>query len=153
MVIRDLDQQEVSYDNFIKKLIDLNKEGYSFHVGSDSQEFFKKTSFVTTVCFHHRHKGAGAFYVKERVLSSKHPTLKSRIMSEAYRSLDAAFYIQKYIDSKISVHLDIGDNPKRNKTSKFKKELVTLISSQGYDVLIKPYSWASSSVADWFTKT
>jgi len=153
MVIRDLDQNEISYENFIKKIVELNKEGYSFHIGSDSQEFYKKISFVTTVCFHHSKKGAGAFYIKERVSRVSMPTLKSRIMSEAYRSLEAAFEVEKYIDSKISVHLDIGADPKKNKTHTFKKELVNLVTSQGYDALIKPNSWASSSVADWFTKT
>jgi len=153
IVIRDLDQKEISYKRFIDKIISLNNEGYSFHIGSDSQEFFSNISFVTTVCFHHKTKGAGAFYVKEKVCRVKMPTLRSRIMSEAYRSLDAAFEVQDYIDSKISVHLDIGSDPIKNKTSRFKNELITLISSQGYNVLIKPYSWASSSVADWFTKT
>jgi predicted RNase H-related nuclease YkuK (DUF458 family) len=47
--------------------------------------------------------------------------------------------------------LDVSDNAK-NKSSVCKTELMYLMKSQGYDVKIKPDSWASSSVADRLSK-
>jgi predicted RNase H-related nuclease YkuK (DUF458 family) len=153
LLIRDMDKNIISYKDFVITIGKYNKQNYSFHVGSDSHQFFDKTSMVTSICFHHSLKGAGAFYIKEKVPRDRYPTLKSRITAEAFKSLEVAFLIQKMVSSKISVHLDIGSDIKKNKTSAFKKELTNLVIGQGFAVRIKPYSWASSSVADWFTKT
>jgi len=153
LLIRDIDKNIVSYDEFVKKLIKYNNLGYTFHVGSDSQQFYNTTSMVTSICFHHQTKGAGAFYIKEKVPREIFPTLKARMTAEAFKSIEIAFAVQNIVSSKIHVHLDIGSDPKRNKTSAFKNELTSLVLGQGFYVRIKPYSWASSSVADWFTKT
>ena len=152
-IIRDLEQVVVPYDDFIIQIEKYNKEEYSFHVGSDSQQFYDKISIVTSICYHHKMKGAGAFYIKDKIKKDRLPTLRSRMMAEAYRSLEVAFIVQKLVSSKISVHLDIGSDPLLNKSSAYKNELTNLVIGQGFPVYIKPYSWASSSVADWFTKT
>ena len=51
------------------------------------------------------------------------------------------------------MHLDVGEDLRKNKTAKFNKELKILVESQGFGCEIKPNSWASSSIADRYTKS
>ena len=75
--------------------------------------------------------------------------------AEAYNSLEMAWWIKEKLPEEgyPEVHLDIGSDPIRCATFKFKKELTSIVKSQGFCCKVKPESWASSGVADWFTKT
>lgn len=151
--IRNFDQEEISFESLVDKIKSLGDSGYNFYIGADSQIIKNKISVVTCICAHNRTKGGQIFYVKERVPIERLKTLRARMMYEAYKSLEVALEVEEFISSKITIHLDIGYDPKRSPTHKLKDELQFLIRSQGYDCEIKPYSWASSSVADRFTKT
>ena len=152
---KDLDKIPVKEKEVISTIIEKYNHGYTIAVGCDSQMFYDKVSFVTTICAHHRSKGANGFYVKVKMPRKNYPTLKSRISAEAFSSLEMAYWIKEMLPdgAALEVHLDIGSDPKRCATFKFKKELTTLVKSQGFSCKIKPESWASSGVADWFTKT
>ena len=152
---RDLDQIPVKEKEVIESVIEKYNDGYTIAVGCDSQMFCDNVSFVTTVCAHHRSKGANGFYVKIKIPRKNFPTLKARISAEAFSSLEMAYWVKEILPkgAELEVHLDIGNDPKRCATFKFKKELTTLIKSQGFLCKIKPESWASSGVADWFTKS
>ena len=152
---KDLDQIPVKQKEVIDSIVGKYKEGYTIAVGCDSQMFCDRVSFVTTVCAHHRSKGANGFYVKVKMPRKNYPTLKSRISAETFSSLEMAYWIKEMlpVGAKLEVHLDIGNDPKRCATFKFKKELTSIVKSQGFCCKIKPESWASSGVADWFTKT
>ena len=45
-VIRDIDQKKVNYSFVINKLKELMKEGYSIHIGTDSQNINDKMSVL-----------------------------------------------------------------------------------------------------------
>jgi predicted RNase H-related nuclease YkuK (DUF458 family) len=151
--IRSFSQEEITFDELIKKIEQFNNLEYNFYIGSDSQIIKNKVSIVTCLCAHNRMRGGQIFYVKEKVPLERLKSLRARMLYEAYKSLEAALELEEYIFTKITIHLDIGSNPKKSPTHKFKDELQFLIKSQGYDCEIKPYSWASSSVADRLTKT
>jgi hypothetical protein len=152
--IRGFYGSEISHEVFIEKVKEYSKKGFDVYVGSDSQIIKKKVSFVTCVCLYKQGTGKSEiYYVKVRIPVEHLPTLRARILHEAYKSLEAALEVDPYVEGKLTVHLDIGSNMKKNKTAKFKNELQMLIKSQGFGCEVKPDSWASSSVADRFTKS
>jgi len=75
--------------------------------------------------------------------------LRQRLMMEAMRSLETAWYLDSLITNKdiISIHLDVNVNLKF-KSGQYKNELISLVASQGYSYSIKPDSFAASKVAD-----
>ena len=151
----DIDKENVSYDKFLTDLLRRKEEGFDFHVGADSQTYSTYIIFVTTICYHHRTKGAAAYYIKQRFPREKFPSLRARMQKELFLALEAAVALQELLilsSNGITVHLDIGTNPVKNRTHIFIKEFTNIVKGQGYNVKVKPDSWASSEVADWFTR-
>jgi len=153
-VIRNFDSGIVEYSEFIDQIKKSTQKGYDVFIGTDSQVIKMKLSIVTCVCLYKIGTGKSQiFYVKNRLPAKNHPTLRSRMLFEAYKSLEAALEIDPYTAGKLTVHLDIGSDFKKCKTAKFQKELQILVRSQGFGCEVKPNSWASSAVADRFTKS
>ena len=151
--LRNMSQKEVSYEEFLEELNRLNKKGLDLFIGTDSQVIKNKICIVTCICFYKQGISENQiFYIKNRVDSEKYPTLRSRIIFEAYKSLEIALELDPMVKGKLTVHLDIGTDFKRNKTARFKNELEILFKSQGFGCEVKPNSWASSCIADKFTK-
>jgi len=142
-------------DEFMKMLRKYDSEGYSVYIGTDSQVIKNIVSIVTAICFHKKDEDKNAsskvFYMKEKIKDKKYLPLRSRMLLEAYRSIELAMEVDQFISGKLEVHLDIGDT-KKSKTSAYERELKSLVLSQGYSCAIKPDSWASSSVADRVAK-
>lgn len=152
--IRNMEQKLFTYIDFIAELKRLNKEGLDVYIGTDSQVIGPKTSVVTCICLYKSGIAKNSiFYIKEKLDTNKYPTLRSRMILEAYRSLEVALEVDPLIDGQLTVHLDIGSDLKKNKTARFQKELQILFKSQGFGCEIKPNSWASSCIADRFTKS
>ena len=153
-VIRTFSNKEVSYQEFMVELRRLDDMGLDVYVGTDSQVINKKISIATCICFYkpgiNKNK---VFYIKKRIPEEKHPSLRARMLLEAYTSLQVAMELDQLVTGALTVHLDVGSDAIKNKTSKFSKELRMLIESQGFGCEIKPNSWASSSVADKYTKS
>ena len=79
----------------------------------------------------------------------------SRITEEARLSIEIAEYLHNVIGidkSNIELHLDISPSHKDTKTSKFSDALKGYVMGTGYDCKLKPYAWASQSVADKHSK-
>ncbi len=153
-IIRTFEGAEVPYEDFIKEMKLLNSEGLDVYIGTDSQVIKQKISIATCICFYKRGIAKNrVYYIKKRVKEERYPTLRSRMLFEAYTSLEAALEIDPFIKGSLTVHLDIGSDFKKNKTAKFSKELQILVKSQGFGCEIKPNSWASSSLADMYTKS
>jgi len=151
-IIRDFHANEFSYNDVLQIIIQYDKDGYNFFIGTDSQIIKKKISIVTCICCHKEGGGDNKiFYIKERINRKDYSSLRARMLLEAYRSIEVAMEIEPYANNKLSVHLDVGDT-KKSKTSLFHRELEFLVQSQGYECEIKPNSWAASSVADRMAK-
>jgi len=152
--IRTFNNAIISSNDFIGRVKELNEEGLDIYIGTDSQVIKEKISIVTCVCFYKKGiKKNQIFYIKKRVPAKRYPTLRSRILFEAYTALEMALEMDPYVNGKLTVHLDIGSDPIKCKTAEFEKELRMLVGSQGFGCEIKPNSWASSSIADKFTKS
>jgi len=153
-VIRTFENVEISYEDFIKTMKNLEQEGLDVYIGTDSQVIKNKISIATCICFYKRGVAKNkVFYIKKRVSKKRYPTLRARMLFEAYTSLEAALEVDPFFSGDLTVHLDVGSDFRINKTAKFSKELQMLVESQGFGCEIKPNSWASSSVADKYTKT
>src|SRR5690606_6934421 len=113
-------------------------------------------SIVTAICPRITTGGTGhssrVYYIKEKLSRKECPNLRTRMLIEAYRSIETAMDLDPLVKTKISIHLDIGSSHK-SKTRMYQQELQYLVSSQGYECKIKPESWAAGGVADRVSKT
>ena len=178
--IRDFNQRTFSFEEFIRIIQEFDEKGYDFYVGTDSQIVKKKVSIVTCICvipaegfvFGDENAQNKIFYVKDKLkkkdlreqlnidLGDKsYPSIRMRMLLEAYRSIEAAMEVEGYIDNLITVHLDVGDDETKppgsrsSATTAYQKELRFLVEGQGYLCDIKPDAWAASAVADRMAKS
>ena len=167
-IIRDLSYNEYNYDQLLEEIKRLDSLGAEFFIGTDSQVIKKNISIVTCICAI-LSTGNRIFYVKEKIDKRKlkslrmpdyiieqtknNSALRMRMLLEAYRSIEVAMEIEPYIKNRLSIHLDVGEDFGKNKSSIAQKELQFLVQSQGYSCAIKPDAWAASCVADKFTKS
>jgi predicted RNase H-related nuclease YkuK (DUF458 family) len=151
-IIRDYNHKTYTKEEFLEQVKEYDRKGFNAYIGTDSKIVKRKVAIVTAVIFHDSSNGGKIFYMKDRVSMKECPNLRMRMMLEAYRSVETAMELEKYLHHGLEIHLDVGDDVIKNKTSAYEKELQTLVVGQGYVCEIKPNSWASSSVADRFVK-
>lgn len=137
--------RSVEISDFIKQ----NSENH-FFIGTDSQNYFgvKEVCVFTSVLIAYR-LGRGGSVITAIDRCSTIQSLRQRLVLEAMRSLDVAWYLAKRIPNEqiIGIHLDVNNNLKF-KSGQYKDELVGLIMAQGFRALVKPDSWAATNVAD-----
>jgi uncharacterized protein len=149
--ILDFIGQPFSFEDAKEIIQKFDNEGYGLFIGTDSQVYKNKISIVTCLCLHKQGSSGKIFYVKDTVPRKKYNTLRSRMLLEAYRSIEAAMELEGLIKNKITIHLDVGGTSK-SKSSEYHRELSGLVEAQGYNCEIKPDAWASSAVADKVAK-
>ena len=122
------------------------------YVGTDSQQDGKVTQFVTVIVVHEPTKGGRAFYTTETV--PKIRSLRERLLREVWMSVQLAIEITPFINEKsqLEVHVDANPNT-RFKSSQYVKELTSMVVSQGFNAILKPYAWAAMHVADHVVKS
>ena len=138
-------KKEVSIDSFLNAY-----PSAEYYIGTDSQNYRKRKQlcvFTTVLIAYTRGRGGTIL-----VHTDKTPVvdaLRQRLLLEAMRSLETAWYVDTKIPEKtsVSIHLDVNENLKY-KSAQYKDELVGLVIAQGYKCSWKPNSWASTSVAD-----
>lgn len=153
--IKDFSDNIYTKEEFLALVKNLSKNKYNVYIGTDSKIIKNKVIIVTAICFHKpnsKNTGNKIFYVKEKISKKECPTLRSRMLLEAYRSIKCAIEVEQYVDGRLEVHLDVGDTIK-SKTSEYERELKAMVIGQGYNCEIKPNSWASSAVADKVVKS
>ena len=142
-----------SYDG--KKNLDLERfvtersEDNFFFIGTDSQNYSKKRACVFTSVLIAYKMGKGGSVAIHRDSVPHMDALRQRLVMEAMRSLEVAWWLTKRIPASniVGIHLDVNQSLKF-KSGKYKDELVGLIVSQGFKALVKPDAWAASCVAD-----
>ena len=140
--------------NFVK---DEPGSYYRLVIGTDSQT--KSTGgkaqidFVTAVVVHRKGKGARYFWKKEK--KNKVPVLRDKIYTETLLSLSCAQELVPLLRKAVSpakydfeIHIDVGPiGPTRDMI----KEVVGMVSGNGFIAKTKPEAWGASSVADKHT--
>ncbi len=132
-------------ENFI--LAD-KKYNYQVLVGTDSEYFDHHIDFVTVIVVHRIGYGARYFW-KRQIFNSKFG-LYERLWQEALISLNISQELLKILTNKklnfrFEVHLDLGTV---GKSSSSIKEIINLVRGYGFEVKIKPESYAASKIAD-----
>lgn len=130
---------------------------YRLVIGTDSQT--KSTGgkpqidFVTAVVVHRKGRGARYFWKKEK--KDKIPVLRDKIYTETLLSLSCAQELVPLLRKAVSpakydfeIHIDVGPiGPTRDMI----KEVVGMVSGNGFIAKTKPEAWGASSVADKHT--
>jgi len=143
-------RKKISVDEFVAQ----NINNSVFYIATDSQNYSKKKTcvFTTAIIVHYMGEdgiGAGGRAIIHTDKVSYMESLRQRLLMEAFRSLEAAWYTDKIIpeDNVITVQLDVNKNLKF-KSAKYHEELVGLVIAQGFKCATKPDAWGASSVAD-----
>lgn len=124
---------------------------HKVYIGTDSQQAATRTEFVTVIVVHEKMKGGKIFYSRESV-----PRIKSRrerLLKEAWLSVATALEVQPMLseETELEVHIDANPNT-RFESSKYVKDMVSMVVSQGFAYKIKPDAWAAMHVADHVVK-
>ena len=149
----DSDGKEYDFQDVIKSITDYTRMGGTIYVGTDSMLFTHKCVYATAICLHDTDmKVTRYFYTKMRDKSPESKNLKHKITKEVNHSIDVAMLLlDRFPEAAIEIHADVGTT-KRSATSKFVEFVRGWIRGSGFTAKVKPYSWASSTVADWHTK-
>jgi len=138
----------------------VHKDADSFYrlvIGTDSQ--VKKANgkfvcdYVTAIVIHKT--GSGAKYYWRNIKGDKPVTLREKIYNETMISLSTAHYMVPDLRKSVSavkhdleIHIDVGS---LGPTREMIKEVVGMVTGNGFTVKTKPESWGASSVADKHT--
>ncbi|OGH07373.1 MAG: hypothetical protein A2171_02630 [Candidatus Levybacteria bacterium RBG_13_35_9] len=149
--------------NKIKYFLEENPDAeYSLVIGTDShekrQEKEKYTStinLVTAILIHR--KGFGGKYFWRRQEQKNIHSLREKIYAETMISLTfASIFVPLFKKAlngsapnyNLEIHVDIGEH---GETRNMIKEIVGLVSGNGFVAKTKPYAYAASYVADKHT--
>jgi uncharacterized protein len=138
----------------ILQFLNINPNGtYRIVVGTDSQTHNGNgVDFISAIVVHH--VGFGGIYFWQRKVLKKHFVLRTRMYEEALISLAVAENLFEILQKDgitkfdLEIHVDIGNF---GNTRELIAEIVGMIRGSGWEVKIKPDSYAASKVADRYT--
>ncbi|MCL4352898.1 ribonuclease H-like YkuK family protein [Patescibacteria group bacterium] len=134
--------------------------GYSLVIGTDSHERFflnKKKSIylVTAVVVHRKGYGGQYFWKAKRIFNIA--TLRDKIYAETATSLEFAQIFmpafRKILNGNtpkynLEIHIDVGEH---GETREMLKEVVGMVTGNGFTAKTKPEAYGASYVADKHT--
>lgn len=143
------------YDTILNFIEQKPNDQYKLIIGTDSQAGIAEVVFVTAIVIYRVGRGGRFFYRKEK--EEMQISMKQRIFHEVSRSLEVASQLTGFFadeinlteELKVEIHVDVGE---KGPTNAIIKEVVGMVVGSGYNALIKPDSYAASTVADRFTK-
>lgn len=151
-----LDEDGVIHE--IGSFVDEDPGGfYSLIIGTDSQSHRingkSEINYVSAIIIYRKGRGARYFWRKEKIY--KKPILRDKIYTETLMSLDIAQKLVPDIRRAVSpsiydleIHIDVGPlGPTRDMI----REVVGMVTGNGFIAKTKPESWGASSVADKYT--
>ena len=122
------------------------KDGQLVHIGTDSLQHSKYTSFTSVIAILKPGKGGRVAYKTTTVPRIK--SFRERLLRETSISVDIGLQLNELIPGQLTIHLDVNPDA-RYRSSAHVQELVGYVVGQGFAYRIKPDSWASTSIADW----
>jgi len=149
---KEVNAKDISSLDLIKIMSEYSSLGLTLYVGTDSMLYNTYCTFSCIVAVHSNDLSIANYYFqKQKYVQQSFKKLENKILKEIEISINTAQFLKEYIpESNIEVHIDIGDT-NRNATKHLVDSAKGWVKGMGFDVKIKPYSWASS-VADWHTK-
>jgi predicted RNase H-related nuclease YkuK (DUF458 family) len=165
-LFRNTKQETFTFTEMFSRILNFIKEdsktSYRIAIGTDSM-VKTTTCFITAVLVHRVGKGAIAF-LKKVIIPRPIHSLREKISTEITFTQEIAYmFTPERIDQiyeavltadetnhlDLEIHIDIGS---QGPTKELIKEMVGRVSGMGFDVKIKPYSTAASSLANRYTK-
>ena len=149
------DGYEIEFNKIILLINDHTKDNGRVFIGTDSFATRDHCIFANAICLHGADNQSGGTYFFQRSKESSKifKNLIMRILSEVEKTINLALEVSELCpDANIELHIDISAKNKNAATSKFADTITGFAKSAGFDFKIKPYSWASSSVADKHSK-
>jgi len=130
---------------------------YRLIIGSDSRikkrQGRQDLDLVTAIVIHRKGRGGRYFWRKKRIKNVY--SLKEKLYRETIASLEIAQKLLGILKEDLNgqfealeIHIDVGENgPSREMI----KELVGMVTGNGFTAKTKPGAYAASSVADKYT--
>lgn len=131
---------------------------YRLVIGTDSQEKrfngVREVNFVTAVVIHRQGKGGRYFWTKSK--KQKIYSLREKIYAETWASLELAKNLVPLLKNQLSslapyeleIHIDVGEV---GPTREMIKEVVGMVTGNGFVAKTKPESYGAFVVADKHT--
>jgi predicted RNase H-related nuclease YkuK (DUF458 family) len=119
------------------------------HVGSDSQNYGQATNYVTVVAVVDPGAGGRVFYRRKAIARTQ--SLAHKLFHEAELSLETAVVLSQSFAHDIVVHVDVNEDL-RHMSSQYVRALAGMVVGHGFQVRVKPDSWAATHVADSLVK-
>lgn len=131
---------------------------YSLVIGTDSQEKrlngVREVDFVTAVVIHRQGKGGRYFWTKSK--KQKIYSLREKIYAETWASLELAQKLVPILKDaltglapyELEIHIDVGEV---GPTREMIKEVVGMVTGNGFVAKTKPESYGAFVVADKHT--
>lgn len=148
------DHKEATLDQIILSVKEHSKNKGKIYIGSDSYVQKQNCIFCCVIVLHGAEGQSGGRYYYHRftINKSNFPTMTSRITHEVQKSIEVGMAIgEECPDVKVELHLDINSD-KRMSSQKMAESMTGWVKAVGFDYKLKPYSWASSKIADIHTK-
>lgn len=146
---------EVAFESLVEKILKKLNSGSKLFIGTDSFVAKDKITFASAICIHKPGVEGFYFFTKSKSKKNKFSFLAARITEEVRRTLELAdyFYSDCKVDtSNIEIHVDASPFEAKGATSRFSEMLKGYVAGAGYECKLKPYAWASQSVADRHSK-
>jgi len=149
---KEVNADEITSEEFLSIMKNYSNMGMTLYVGADSMLYNTYCTFSCIVAVHSNElRIANYYFQKQKMYDSKFKILENKILKEIEFSINTANFLRENIpEANIEVHVDIGDTIK-NATRHLVDNAKGWVKGMGFEVKIKPDSWASS-VADWHTK-
>lgn len=148
--------------DYLRHFLEENPEAkYGLVIGTDSQEKTglqngqKMVNLITTIIIHRRGFG-GKYFWQSKKAHNIH-SLREKIYAETFASLDFATYFvplfKKSLNGKspeydLEIHVDVGEY---GDTRDMIKEVVGIVTGNGFVAKTKPEAYGASHVADKHT--
>ena len=152
----------LSVDQVVSEVVNFFKEDpgvrYTLVIGSDSQvkheNGAQQVDFVSAIVIHRTGKGGRYFYNK--IKDQKVYSLREKIYTETYLSLDLAQKLVPILKDALAglapydleIHIDVGEV---GPTREMIKEVVGMVAGNGFTAKTKPESYGAFVVADKHT--
>ena len=149
---KEVNAKDVESGELLSIMSKYSQLGMTLYVGCDSMLYSNYCTFSCIVAVHSNDLGIANYYFqKQKIADNKFNNLENKILKEIEIAISTASFLRDNIPSaNIEVHIDIG-NTEKNATRYLVDSAKGWVRGMGFDVKIKPNSWASS-VADWHTK-
>jgi predicted RNase H-related nuclease YkuK (DUF458 family) len=148
------DHKETTLEHILLDVKQHTNNSGKIYVGSDSFVHKKNCVFCCVIVLHGAENQSGGRYYYRKYNSKRadYPTMVQRLTEEVSKSIQIGMAIGEHIPNvKLEIHLDINSD-RRQTSSKLLESMTGWVKAIGFECKVKPYAWASSTIADIHTK-